>query len=57
MTQTVMLIWVQYASIWGTPSIEICYSTMRLQVVIQICFSTESEKLDDFKEVLKNQAA
>ena len=53
MTQTVMLIEVQYASIWGTPSVEIYYSTMRLQVVKQIRFSTESEKLAPSKKSLK----
>ena len=53
MTQTVMLIEVQYPSIWGTPSVEIYYSTMRLQVVKQIRFSTESEKLAPSKKYLK----
>ena len=52
MTQTVMLISVQYASIWGTPFVEI-YDTRGLQVVIQLRFSTESEKLSHWKKSLK----
>ena len=42
--------------LWEAPSVEIYYTTMPLQVVIQRRFSTESEKSAHSKKSLKNQA-
>ena len=56
-TQTVVLIQVQCAGIWGTPLVEIYYSTMRLQVVIQLLFFDRIGKISPFREVLKKSSS